>query len=555
MRSDAASDVLGRTATGLAFFDRSAGWDAKAEYSVRTVDGDGNASDWTKAAPIPNEPLTYAALGAHGPEAGRNGWLAEISTDGRTYQPMTWIPRAGVPTAECGGNPNQRGGAEGYWEGATTARCGRGWQQASTSAMCVRTWVAPQSGTVRVTGKAVKEYYHRSQGGPLNIRIMHGEKQVWPANGWAVVPLNNLDGLTHDLALDVKSGDAIRFLLDKGTSPENDILAWMPRIVYAETPQAAEQPTVVRILCGAKTPYKDKTGNTWSADTFYDGGQSVEVQAPIEGALPTAEDAELYRHGRSGKQFTYSIPVSPGLYSVRLKFAETKYDYFFQRPFNVDINGRRVLRNFDICQAARAPRKAYERVFRYLVPDENGRIVLHFSGGWEPTMKSDDAMVQAIEVLSELKPHIRIDAGSEHDVVDWGGYVWNADSAFTGGKAIRSDAAVSQASPTLYDQELYRTARTGRNLVYSVSVPPGLYTVHLKFAELWLKKPGDRPMNIAINGNTIRQNWDPATAAGQVNMAADIRVENVAPDQNGKITIIVAATAENDAILQGIELE
>jgi hypothetical protein len=62
-------------------------------------------------------------------------------------------------------------------------------------------------------------------------------------------------------------------------------------------------------------------------------------------------------------------------------------------------------------------------------------------------------------------------------------------------------------------------------------------------------------MNIEINGNMIRQNWDPATAVGQVNTAADIRVENVVPDQNGKITIIVAALAENDAILQSIELE
>jgi hypothetical protein len=548
------TEPLGTTATGLAFFDRSAGWDAKAEYFVRTVDGDGNASDWTKAAPIPSEPPAYAALGAHEPTAGRNGWRAEISTDGRTYRPMVWIPRAGVPTAEMGGNPNQRGGAEGYWEGATTARCGRGWQQTSNSAMCVRTWVAPQSGTVRITGKAVKEYYHRNQGGPLRIKIVHEEKQAWPDNDWAAVLPNNLDGITHDVMMDVKTGDAIRFLLDKGVSPQNDLLAWMPRIVYLEPVSVAEL-AVVRILCGAEKSHEDKMGTTWSADVFYEGGKSVESQSPILDALPTPDDAELYRHGRSGKEFTYSIPVSPGLYAIRLKFAETEYDYFFQRPFNLDINGRRVLRNFDICHAARASRRAFERVYRYLVPDENGRIVLRFSGGWEPTMEAGDAMVQAIEVLPELKPHIRINAGSEREVVDWGGWVWGADAAFSGGKAIRSDAAVKLSSPTLYDQELYRTARTGRKIIYSVAVPPGLYTVHLKFAELWLDKSGDRPMDIEINGNTIRKNWDPATAAGQVNTAADIRAENVAPGRDGKITIIIAAVANNDAIVQGIELE
>ena len=70
--------------------------------------------------------------------------------------------------------------------------------------------------------------------------------------------------------------------------------------------------------------------------------------------------------------FAYAIPVTPGLYCVRLKLAEPECDYFFERPMNLDINGRRVLRNFDICHAARGPRRAYERVFRYLVPMPKG---------------------------------------------------------------------------------------------------------------------------------------------------------------------------------------
>ena len=31
-------------------------------------------------------------------------------------------------------------------------------------------------------------------------------------------------------------------------------------------------------------------------------------------------------------------------------------------------------------------------------------------------------------------------------------------------------------------------------------MPPGFYTVHLKFAELWLAKKGQRPMDIEVNG-------------------------------------------------------
>jgi hypothetical protein len=222
---------------------------------------------------------------------------------------------------------------------------------------------------------------------------------------------------------------------------------------------------------------------------------------------------------------------------------------------NVDINGRRVLRNFDICHAARGPRRAYERVFRYLVPDAEGRLVLRFSTGWDPVKTCDEAIVQAIEVLPEQKSTVRINAGAATAWIDWNSFLWSADSFFQGGKTLESAAAVAQASPTLYDQQLYRTARAGKDFQYIVPVTPGLYVVHLKFAELWLKEAGKRPMNIEVNGRRVWTQWDPATAAGQPNMAADVRVEDVTPDAGGHIAVRVSAAGASDAILQGIEIE
>jgi hypothetical protein len=86
-------------------------------------------------------------------------------------------------------------------------------------------------------------------------------------------------------------------------------------------------------------------------------------------------------------------------------------------------------------------------------------------------------------------------------------------------------------------------------------VPPGLYTVHLKFAELWLAEPGQRPMDIEINGRPVWRSWDPGTEAGQTDMACDLREPGVAPDAQGSITIRVRAVGGNDAIVQGIEVE
>lgn len=120
---------------------------------------------------------------------------------------------------------------------------------------------------------------------------------------------------------------------------------------------------------------------------------------------------------------------------------------------------------------------------------------------------------------------------------------------------ISSESPVDQASPTLYDQRLYQTARSGREFAYRIAVPPGLYSVHLKFAELWLAQPGQRPMDIEINGRVFWAKWDPASAAGRKGMAMDLRAQDITPDKDGVITIRITATGPNDAILQGLEVE
>jgi len=547
--------ILEKVAIGNYYFDRAEGWSNAHEYAVRTIDGDGNASDWRVAEPTTDEPLIFAALGGHFAQAGRDGWSAETTANSQTFTPMTWVPPAKNPAADFGGTPNQRGGVEGYWEGPGGARIGRGWQQASKTEGCVRTWTAPKAGTVHIVGRAMREYYHRSLGGLLKVTVLHGRQQIWPEMGGATVALGDLTGVAHNVTRNVAAGDAIRFVLDKGTVPENDLIAWMPAIVYDETNAVTIKAAVVRILCGAKTPYTDRCGNFWAADQHFAGGESVSTAEKIEDASPTPEDQPLYQNGRTGKDFSYSIPVPTGLYAVRLKFAEPKHPWMFERPIDVDVNGQRVLTDFDIVQAAKGPRRAVERTFHNVVPNAEGTIAIRFAAGKSPRGASDDAMVQAIEVLPEQKPAIRIKAGSEAEFVDWKSCLWTADAHFSGGTAIKSAAPVLHASPTLYDQELYRTARSAKTFSYTLAAPPGLYTVHLKFAEMWLPRVGERPMDIAINGRLVRKSWDPASAAGRTGMATDLRIDNITPDKDGHIVIGLHATGVNDAILQAIEIE
>ena len=549
--------VLGKASAGTYYFDHGSGWSAESRYEVRAVDGDGNVSPATTAKRLKDTPLTFSALGGHFRVAGREGWSAETWSEARGLEPMVFVPPVADPGGDHHGTGNQQGGVEGYWEGGGTARVGRGWQQASTDAQCIRTWDAPRRGHVRVLGRAAKEHYRSDQGSVLQIRILNNDTQVWPAVGWHDVPVGDAFGVPHDLRLSVQEGDSVRFVLNRAAEPENDIIAWMPRITYEEFDAANDEAPSkpVRILAGSNRSYTDSQGNVWSADRFFFGGRAMERGRIAASVSAARDDSALYEKGRAGADFGYSIPVEPGLYAVRLLFAETVHEAAGERPFDVSINGRKVMGNFDVFEAARGARRAYARVFRYVVPDADGRLVLRFMRGAGPLQASEEAMVQAIEILPENKAWVRIDVGAENQHIDWSGNVWASDHGHDGGRVLSSTAPVDQATPTLSDQRIYQTARSGRELTYRVAVPDGLYAVRLKFAELWRSEPGQRPMDIHINGRLFWSKWDPREAAGKEGMAIDLRADDITPGRDGLIAIRITAAAEADAILQGLEIE
>lgn len=695
--------ILDTVCTGLMYFDHGDGWSPEARYTVRTLDGNGNASPWTAAARLPDEPLAFSSLGGLFPRQSQGGWRAETSADGRTFRPMRFIAPPATASADEGGTPNQSGGVEGWWEGEG-ARLGRAWMQSSPTACCVRAWTAPRTGMVRVVSRVMKEWYRQETGDPLRARVLHGDRQVWPAEGWADILLGDLTGAVHDLTLSVTAGDPIRFMLDRQPCPRasclhfgetwtvfgpfaadaelppaaelahmpeavpvgdrraerreiaapagpldlaavpgceggaaalvcipievdradlyqlgidltgwyaawldgrpisstmiggneaaaacrerhlvnvrmvagrhllalhairnpaafqldvglpavaaGEIAAWMPAIAYCDEAPAPRPGSVVRINCGAARSHRDSQGNHWERDRDFQGGHPSGPSAAIDGT----DDPALYRRSRQGRDFQYLIPVDAGLYSVRLRFAEPAYRCLFARPFTVEINGREVLRNYDICQDARGYRRAHDRLFRGVVPGADGCIVLRFSGGFEPGQATDEAIVQALEILPELRPAVRINCGGHADFIDWNSTVWTADP-HAHSETLQTACAVRQASPTAYDQGLYQTARCGRDIVYHLPLPSGHYTVHLKFAELWLREPDRRPMDIRINGRRLWQDWDPGADAGGPGAAIDLRAQGIVPDAGGAITVRLEATGCHPAILQGIEIE
>ena len=156
--------------------------------------------------------------------------------------------------------------------------------------------------------------------------------------------------------------------------------------VPTPTPTPTPAPTSVAVVAGG-TAYTDSSGVSYSADRYFSGGATARTTSAI---IATTNDP-LYQSERYGN-FSYTFPVSNGTYSVNLKFAEIYFSAAGQRLFNVAINGRTVLTNFDIY--ARAGRNAaYDQIFPVTVT--NGTVKIDFIS------VRDNAKVSAIRIVKQ----------------------------------------------------------------------------------------------------------------------------------------------------------
>jgi uncharacterized repeat protein (TIGR02543 family) len=161
-------------------------------------------------------------------------------------------------------------------------------------------------------------------------------------------------------------------------------------------PPATTTAGTLRLTSGG-TQFTDGQSRVWAADTHFSGGTTSAKSFDVAGTT----DDELYlkyRFAASKAPFSYSIPLGgSGTYRVRLHFLEP---YFGapgggagsagKRVFHVDVEGKRVLSNYDIYAqdgAGRAVVKTFENVS---VTDGTLNLLL--------TSVVDNAIISAIEV-------------------------------------------------------------------------------------------------------------------------------------------------------------
>jgi hypothetical protein len=162
------------------------------------------------------------------------------------------------------------------------------------------------------------------------------------------------------------------------------------------TPPPQNLPETLSINCGGDPfgffRFGASSLGVFARDRDFKGGKGAGTTENVDTNAPNAAPATLYQTERLGN-CTYTLQVKKGsTYTVRLHFAEFKYDAG-QRKFNVDINGNRVLSDFDIA-ADGGKAKAVVKDFQEISPDQDGHIVVALSRG-----SADEPAICGIQII------------------------------------------------------------------------------------------------------------------------------------------------------------
>ena len=310
----------------------------------------------------------------------------------------------------------------------------------------------------------------------------------------------------------------------------------------------------VRISAGRTgAPYVDVSGHTWESDHDFDGG---EVEPGPRHFFPPVADEGLFatmrealtadlKNPRWERGFEYHIPLSPGVYELRLYFADPirepdvdqTDDAQNLRHVEVELNGQPLLVDLDpIADAGAAAVDV--RVFKDVRPSEDGKLHIEFRSRW-----GQPAFLSAIQLSpgtpGVLKP-IRISAHPS-DFIDSDGTRWSGDNYFIDGRT--STILMPRNGPKI--PPLYTAERHG-NFTYSIPVTPGSYTVRLHFMESFFSPltagaychgAGCRVFDVTCNGVSLLQDFDIYQAAGGAFRPIIREFHGLHPNGQGKLQL------------------
>ena len=121
------------------------------------------------------------------------------------------------------------------------------------------------------------------------------------------------------------------------------------------------------------------------------------------------------------------------------------------------------------------------------------------------------------------------------------GLEWSSDVGYSGGDTALKFDPIGGTQ----EQDLYRAERYGKDFSYSLPVPPGKYRVHLRFAETYVKKEGERLFDVFLNGKKVLSHFDILKEAGAFEKAVDQSFLDIQPDAEGMIHLQFVSSVQN----------
>ena len=172
-------------------------------------------------------------------------------------------------------------------------------------------------------------------------------------------------------------------------------------IVMVSFALIAAEKFALRVNAGSEKEYKDKAGNDWKPAKEYIkgsgygfvGGNVADRGADMK--IEGTKDARIYQTEEYGME-AFKAEVPNGKYTVRLHFAET-YDGITAaggRVFGVKVQGKEVLKDFDVFKTAGGLQKAIVKEFKD-VEVTTGVLTVSFE------TKEQAPEINGIEIIAE----------------------------------------------------------------------------------------------------------------------------------------------------------
>jgi len=163
----------------------------------------------------------------------------------------------------------------------------------------------------------------------------------------------------------------------------------------------------------------------------------------------------------------------------------------------------------------------------------------------------------AVPVVAPPQGDLRFIVGASTPYVDRSGRIWSPDSYYSGGNVLMRPSA--RILRTL-DPDLYRHLRSG-DFRYDIPLRPGLYELHLHFAETGLADfisaessgEGQRLFRVTANGTPILPAFDVVADAAGAHIATERVFRNIAPAEDGFLHLSFTAV-RSTAMLNALEL-